>query len=64
MNICQNLHSRLCLLNQVERNEMKMDAKIDMLQKSAMKPKGTSRRVYESETEEEEIDISLVSFLH
>ncbi|CAL1696259.1 unnamed protein product [Somion occarium] len=58
MRMMEARHAKL-LLREVERNEMKMDAKIDMLQKSAMKPKGTSRRVYESETEEEEIDISL-----
>lgn len=63
MRIMEARHAKM-LLREVERNEMKMDAKIDMLQKSTMKPKVALKPVEESETEDEgedEIEGSLVS---
>ena len=53
-------HAKM-LLREVERNDMKMDAKIEMLQRSTMKPKVALNPIEESDTEDEdEIENSLV----
>ncbi|KAK7694279.1 hypothetical protein QCA50_001460 [Cerrena zonata] len=53
MRVMEARHTKM-LLREVERNEMKMDAKIDMLQRSTMKPKVALKPVEESETEDED----------
>ncbi|KAA1468476.1 kinesin-domain-containing protein [Dentipellis sp. KUC8613] len=51
------------LMNEVEQNEMKMDAKIDMLHRSGLfgKTPGKARRVVEDLEEEEDIEMGIIA---
>lgn len=64
MRLMEQKHSRR-LMSEMERNEMKTDAKIDMLHQgglfaSPMKTRPTYAESYESEDEEEDVEMSLV----
>jgi kinesin family protein 20 len=65
MKMMEQKYSRR-LMSEMERNEMKTDAKIDMLHQaglfsSPMKVR-TAKHTYSSEDEEEDVEMSLVRF--